>query len=263
MNREIVGGGGATIYPLVGDVTSTAGNNTVSVTGIQGIPVLPSFPNGGEVLTYDNTLGGLSLETPVQQVILETNGTPNSVQDVLNLQEGSNVTISESAGTVTISATSGTALTLETNGTTNSTQTLLNIQEGTNVTITEALGTVTINAGGGGGFTSKFVATGSARSFGPSFVYTNSTGNTMMVAATAGLDGGSAGECIVVAYTGSSGAEVEVASNTTAATHAGTFPSTASCGVSFMVLNGESYYVTADALTGSGVYGVYSWVEWS
>jgi hypothetical protein len=106
MNREITGGGGATIYPLVGDVTSVAGNTTVSVTGIQGIPVPPQFPTGGEVLTYDgpsNTLNLIAPATPAT-VTLETNGTLNSTQSLLNLQAGTNITMNESGGTVTINA---------------------------------------------------------------------------------------------------------------------------------------------------------------
>lgn len=44
---------GAGIYPLVGDVTSTAGSPNVTVTGLQNIPVQDTFFQGGEVLTYD------------------------------------------------------------------------------------------------------------------------------------------------------------------------------------------------------------------
>jgi len=41
-------------------------------------------------------------------ITLKTNGTNNSSQTVLNIQEGSNITISESFGTVTINSTAGT-----------------------------------------------------------------------------------------------------------------------------------------------------------
>lgn len=264
MNREIVGGGGAAIYPLQGDVASAAGSSTVTVQGIQGVPVDVSFPTGGEVLTYDATDGTLSLAAPVSSLTLETDGTVNSTQTLLNLQAGANMILAESAGTVTITGPiPGTTVTLEHNGTANSTQTLLNLTGTGGVVVSEAAGTVTINGSGSGGFASKASFLSGGRSFGSGFVYVNSTGNTMMVTASAGLDGGSAGDLIVVAYTGPSGSEIEVAGNTTSSTHAGTFPSTACCSVTFMVLNGESYYVTADALTGSGVYGVYAWTEWS
>lgn len=51
MNREIVGGGGAGIYPLQGDVLSTAGNNKVQVIGIESIPIHGS-PVDGDTLVY-------------------------------------------------------------------------------------------------------------------------------------------------------------------------------------------------------------------
>lgn len=54
MNREIAIPGGAGIYPLTGDVASTAGNPSVRVTGLQGVPIAsdPSF-QGGEELQYN------------------------------------------------------------------------------------------------------------------------------------------------------------------------------------------------------------------
>lgn len=105
MNREIVGGGGAVVYPLTGDVTSTAGNPSVTVTGIQNIPVIASFPTDKEVLTYDGSSNTMSLQVPAPQVEFETNGTPNSTQTLLNIAAGTGVTISETAGSVTINAT--------------------------------------------------------------------------------------------------------------------------------------------------------------
>ena len=54
MNREIVGGGSAaSIYPLQGDTTSTAGNSNVLVTGLQGTPLLRSFLSSGALLQYN------------------------------------------------------------------------------------------------------------------------------------------------------------------------------------------------------------------
>lgn len=148
MNREIVGGGGAIVYPLTGDVTSTAGNPSVTVTGIQNIPVVASFPTDKEILTYDGPSNTLSLQNPVKQITLETNGTPNSTQVLLNIAAGTNVTITEVAGTVTINGTS--PLALKTNGVANSSQTLLNLVAGTNMTITESAGAVTFVANGSG-----------------------------------------------------------------------------------------------------------------
>lgn len=51
MNRECAFPGG--IYPLVGDVQSTAGNQTVTVTGLQNVSIATPFVGGGEVLEYD------------------------------------------------------------------------------------------------------------------------------------------------------------------------------------------------------------------
>lgn len=107
MNREIVGGGGASVYPLTGDVTSTAGNAPVSVTGLRGIPIGPGFPTGGEVLTYDGPTNTLLLETPAPTLELQTNGVDNSTQTLLNLADSASVTITETAGTITFTATGG------------------------------------------------------------------------------------------------------------------------------------------------------------
>lgn len=107
MNREIVGGGGASIYPLNGDVESTPGSTTVTVVGLQTIPVITSFPTGGEVLTYDGPTNTLLLEAPLSQVELQTNGVDNSTQTLLNLVAGTNITLTEVAGAVTIDSTGG------------------------------------------------------------------------------------------------------------------------------------------------------------
>lgn len=53
MNREIVVPGGAGVYPLTGDVASTAGNPQVRVTGLQGVPVANPGFQGGEDLQYN------------------------------------------------------------------------------------------------------------------------------------------------------------------------------------------------------------------
>lgn len=107
MNREIVGGGGASIYPLLGDVKSTPGSSTVTVVGIQGIPFQQTFPTGGEVPVYDapsNSWLPTIPAPPAPTVTLETNGTLNSTQTLLNLAAGTNITLTETAGTVLIDA---------------------------------------------------------------------------------------------------------------------------------------------------------------
>ncbi len=71
MNREIVGGGGASIYPLIGDVTSTAGNATVTVTGIQGIPIASPFLDGGAALVYNANAHNWQ---PILRATIQVNG---------------------------------------------------------------------------------------------------------------------------------------------------------------------------------------------
>lgn len=53
MNRECVLPGGAGIYPLTGDVVSVAGNQRVTVAGIQNTPVASSTPGIGNNLQYN------------------------------------------------------------------------------------------------------------------------------------------------------------------------------------------------------------------
>ena len=53
MNRELVIPGAAGIYPLQGDVQSTAGNSTVKVVGLQGISLESVVPSSGSVLEYN------------------------------------------------------------------------------------------------------------------------------------------------------------------------------------------------------------------
>lgn len=59
-NREIT----STIYPLTGDVVSEAGQQTVTVEGIQTIPVDPATPDAGQILVM-NTDGTWHPEDPV------------------------------------------------------------------------------------------------------------------------------------------------------------------------------------------------------
>jgi len=105
MNREIVGGGGASIYPLTGDIQSVAGSPTVSVTGLEGIPLAFSGLDDGDFLVYDETVNNwVNRSVVISSIELQTNGTDNSSQTLLNLAEGTNITLTESGGTVTINA---------------------------------------------------------------------------------------------------------------------------------------------------------------
>lgn len=53
MNREISNGAPA-LYPLQGDVKSTAGSSIASVVGLQGITISTAAPNPGDTLVYIN-----------------------------------------------------------------------------------------------------------------------------------------------------------------------------------------------------------------
>ncbi len=71
MNREIVIPSGAGIYPLIGDVTSTAGNNRVVVTGLDGIPLAGGFPASGANLQY---ISSSNEWEPVVRASIQVNG---------------------------------------------------------------------------------------------------------------------------------------------------------------------------------------------
>jgi hypothetical protein len=71
MNREIVQPGGAGIYPLQGDVTSTAGNNRVTVTGLEGIPLTPGPYSSGIVWQY---VSSTNTWQPILSASIQVNG---------------------------------------------------------------------------------------------------------------------------------------------------------------------------------------------
>lgn len=81
-------------------------------------------------------------------VMLETNGVVNTSQAVLNLINGTNVTlVADGVGGVTVNATQPTLPAFQTNGTPNALQNLLNLKSGSNITLTaDGAGGVTINA---------------------------------------------------------------------------------------------------------------------
>jgi uncharacterized protein (DUF1684 family) len=86
MNREIFPGG---IYPLEGDVTSQVGANTVTVVGLQTVPVAITPPATGQVLQANS---GVWTPSTLPSTV-SVNGVPVSndyevaVSGVSNVQE--------------------------------------------------------------------------------------------------------------------------------------------------------------------------------
>ena len=71
MNRELVLPGGAGIYPLVGDVTSTAGSPSVKVTGLQGTPLELTTLLSGQELQYN---ANINQWQPTLNAVIQVNG---------------------------------------------------------------------------------------------------------------------------------------------------------------------------------------------
>jgi hypothetical protein len=89
------------------------------------------------------------LTTSAGGTTFETNGVTNSNQALLNLVQGSNITITSSGGNTTISGTAA-GVTFKTNSTNNSSQVLLNLIAGAGVTLTDGGGgAITIASSGG------------------------------------------------------------------------------------------------------------------
>jgi len=87
-------------------------------------------------------------------LLLQTNGVNNTLQSVLNLIAGSNITLTPNgSGGVTIASSgSGSSILLQTEGVDNPVQNLLNLVAGTNMTITDdGAGNITFDATGGSG----------------------------------------------------------------------------------------------------------------
>ena len=55
MNRECTAPGGG-VYPISGDVQSTAGNARVVVIGLQNVPIAATPPSSGAMLQYNGSL---------------------------------------------------------------------------------------------------------------------------------------------------------------------------------------------------------------
>lgn len=161
---------------LIGSNTSTAGfQNSIAIgegatnTAInefliddsytrynfRGLPyIMPSVQaTANQVLTATSVGSGVATLgwATVPTLDLETDGTPNGDQTLLNLVGGAGIILTDSGtGDVTIDSD----LTFQVNGSPTPTQTLLNLVAGTGITITDSgAGDVTFDVTGGGGVT--------------------------------------------------------------------------------------------------------------
>jgi hypothetical protein len=150
----ISAGGGQTF--LSGVVLLNPGTNQEILTGNlkidNGLDVVGTFTDStgavgtsGEILSSTVT-GTKWISSSGVGLTLETNGTANSNQGLLNIASGTGIAVANVSGTTTI--TNSDILSLETNGTSNSNQTLLNIAAGTGVSVSNASGTTTISTTG-------------------------------------------------------------------------------------------------------------------
>jgi len=122
------------ITTLNGALTITSGTITTPITG------------STQCATF-STIGVLSgTGTPCNSLTVETNGTPNASQTILNLINGTKISITDGgSGNVTISNTYTFAL--QTGGTPNGSQSLLNLAAGTGISVVDGgSGTVTISS---------------------------------------------------------------------------------------------------------------------
>lgn len=85
-----------------------------TIVNLNGIDELDITATGGTVTASLTSPGVVALTLPStgSSVNLKTNGTVNSTQTLLNLQQGTNVTLTESGGTVTIASSGGGGSTL-------------------------------------------------------------------------------------------------------------------------------------------------------
>lgn len=98
----------------------------------------------------DPATGNISACVETSSLVLQTNGTANGSQILLNLQAGGGTSLTDNgAGRVMIA--SATAPVFDTNGVANTVQSALNLVAGSNITLTAVGSAVTIAASGGGG----------------------------------------------------------------------------------------------------------------
>lgn len=126
-------------------IESTASSNTTKIfldpLKIRIQTPLYNLKNNGDVLTLIDSATGEVEYMPVAGILLQTDGSDNADQELLNLVSGNGITLTNTGGDVVIDGPL-----FQTNGTDNSVQTLLNLVAGTGITLTESAGSVTIDA---------------------------------------------------------------------------------------------------------------------
>jgi len=159
-NRVDIEGGGSGAMLLS---TGGASENSVEVTGTQvaidstspsattkifldplririQTPLFNLKDNGDVLTLIDKTTGEVEY-MPAAGILLQTDGTDNTDQELLNLVSGNGITLTNVGGDVTIDGPL-----FQTDGSDNGDQTLLNLIAGTGITLTEINGEVTIDA---------------------------------------------------------------------------------------------------------------------
>jgi hypothetical protein len=115
-----------------------------AVDGLYTVVVTGSTLNAPLILVDQSLISASGSGT-----VFQTNGSANPNQALLNLVQGSNITLAVSGGNVTISGTAA-GVAFKNNGTNNSSQTVLNLVSGTGITLTDGGGgAITIASTGG------------------------------------------------------------------------------------------------------------------
>lgn len=150
--------------------SNSASEVTIAATDTTGIALTDlsvgtdAAASGSGAIAYDDTTGVFTYTPPdLSSYVTEDTNTFRTVQadgssigatETLNLIGGTNVTLSESGGAITISSTdtdTNTFRTVQVDGSAIGATETLNLIGGTNVTLSESGGSVTITAASGGG----------------------------------------------------------------------------------------------------------------